>query len=311
MNELELQKAKGKSLAQHFAKAASHHEKMADNHEKCAKAHGGAADHHEKCMGKDMEMASGGSDLKQHHKAKAAFHKTMESNHEKAAKLHKAHAEHLHSMGKVAELSGEDTKNKPSDEVKAAFSELGIEILDTPETPEDATTATPVTATPVTATTATTTTVPVVTTSSDLIGDSSMSTKDTQKSTTATPANSAPTMATTLAAAAATAAFGNGDNPEQAVLYKQFHEGLQAALKQGLVEALANPDFKKTVQEQIGNMLLGELNKQSLAPTPVKTFAVPRTQQATQESIASGVTPRLSGIEGLDPALADLISMGN
>jgi hypothetical protein len=294
MNELELQKAKGKSLAAHFAKAAAYHDKMADHHEKCQKAHEGAAEHHESMLS-DANKATGGDDnFKQHHTAKKNFHKTMASTHEKMHKAHTAHAEHLRSMAKASDLSGEDTKNKPSDTVKAAFAELGVEIEDKPIT---------ATATAETETSSTEN----KTTTSTSTGDPDMSKTEAQTTTTApTEPNSAIANA---AINTAKTAF-SGTEEDQAVLGKQFREGLQAALKQGLAEALANPEFKKTVQEQIGNILLSELNKQSLAPTSVKTFAVPRTQ-TTSESIASGVTPRLSGVENLDPALADLISMGN
>jgi hypothetical protein len=296
ISELELQKAKGKSLAAHFAKAAAHHDKMADHHEKCQKAHEGAAEHHESMLS-DAHKATGGDDnFKQHHTAKKNFHKTMASTHEKMHKAHTAHAEHLRSMAKASDLSGEDTKNKPSDTVKAAFAELGIEIEDTPETHIAAKTETPATTTENKTTTSTST------------GDPDMSKTETQPVTTTAPTE--PNSAIANAAINTAKTAFSGTEEDQAVLGKQFREGLQSALKQGLAEALANPEFKKTVQEQIGNILLSELNKQSLAPTSVKTFAVPRTQ-TTSESIASGVTPRLSGVENLDPALADLISMGN
>jgi hypothetical protein len=114
--------------------------------------------------------------------------------------------------------------------------------------------------------------------------------------------------ATTLSAAAATLT-ADPNNP----LQKQLSEGLNEALKNGLKEILASPEFRKTVQEQLGNVLLTELGKQTLAPTPIKTFAVPRTNppaiDATKvAAIASGATPSVSS-EGVDPQFAHLVSM--
>lgn len=270
LNELELQKAKGKSLAAHFKKAASHHEKMADIHEKCMKAHESCADHHEGMMGKEMEMASGGADhFKTHHKTKMNFHKSMAKHHEALHKAHAAHAEHNHTM--VDAMTEKD-------EAEKAFKVLGVEIEPT---------AAPVVVPP---TSTQSTSNPTITSTGD------------------------PNMSKTDPAAPVTAAPGTLNNPETNVdLNKQFTEGLQSALKNGLNEALASPEFKKTVQEQIGNMLLTELSRSSpsLAPTqPVKVFAVPRNSTQTAD-IAKGATPTLTGLEHLDPSLADLVNMGN
>lgn len=112
---IDLEKAKGKSLAAHFKKSAAHHVKMAGHHEASMKAHEGAQAHHE-----EMGKADGAN--KEHHKAKAAFHKTMASHHEKMHKTHLAHADHHTAMATAHDDGDAD------DAKKAAFTTLGIEF---------------------------------------------------------------------------------------------------------------------------------------------------------------------------------------
>jgi hypothetical protein len=293
ITELDLQKAKGKSMAQHFKKEAAFHEKKAAHHEKCMKAHEGAADHHESMMSEetDHEKATGGNDhFKAHHKAKMNFHKTMSKHHETAHNLHKAHAEHHHAMAAAhSELSGEDTKNKPSADVKtkAAFAALEIEIEDTPD--------------PVTKTTAVTDP-PAVTTSA--VTDSPVVTEKTA------PVVTDPVTTKTgeILMSEATKVLASSevqDDPND--VQKQIANSVQEALKNAIKENLASPEFRKNVQETVANVLLTELNKKTLAPTPVKVFAVPRTA-TQQETIATGKIPAITGVETVDPALAEMFS---
>lgn len=95
-----LEKAKAKSLAHHFKKAAAHHEAKAGHHEKAADMHKAHADHHTEMMGKAEE-----DHLKAHHKASAAFHKSKAAHHEKMHKLHKAHAAHHEAMATAHEAT--------------------------------------------------------------------------------------------------------------------------------------------------------------------------------------------------------------
>lgn len=89
-----LEKAKAKSLAHHFTKAAAHHKAKADAHEKLADAHKAHAEHHA-----EMAKTDGIEDHhKEHHKASAAFHKSKAAHHEKLHKAHKAYAAHHESM---------------------------------------------------------------------------------------------------------------------------------------------------------------------------------------------------------------------
>lgn len=278
--KLDLQKARAKTLADHFKKAAAHHTKMAGHHEAIMKAHEGAQAHHESMMGK-------GDDGHGHHKAKAAFHKTMASHHEKLYKTHSAHAEHHSAMADAHNDGDADDQKKT---MIAAFAKFDIEIeeqqaaavVDPPQ-PTQTTGAPPV--------------------------------SKTQESTATTPTTPSAAAATASAAppspvAAATAAAAG----EVAIdLQKSLHEGLQLAVKNGLSEILQTPEFKKTIQEELANALLKQLGQQTAAAA-VKTFAVPRSNENTLEAsktvIASGATPQID-TKSIDPQFAHLFQMGD
>lgn len=275
--ELNFQKARGKALLTHFKKGAAFHQKMADHHANCVKAHEAASDHHQ-AMAND-----GDADDKSHHKTKAAFHKTMAAHHDKMHKAHTAHAEH---HGAMHDAHAEDVGQ--TEQAKKAFEVLGIElekVVPIVVAPAPvATTPAPVVATPAP--------VPVEKTTT---GDPDMS-------------KTAAELAVATAAAANQIPAADPDNP----LQKQLSEGLNEALRNGLKEILASPEFRKTVQEQLGNVLINELGKQTLAPSSIKTFAVPRQgiDPAKTAMIAQGGTPKID-TTGIDPEFAGLVSMDN
>jgi len=122
MNEKDLlEKAKKKSLAHHFEKAAAHHEGHAESDEKCAMAHKAHAEAHEKSMGKADDAKH------DYHKASAAFHKSMANFAEKMAKREKEYAEHNKKMKdaldekddhkKVYEIMGVEPEEEPLSDV--------------------------------------------------------------------------------------------------------------------------------------------------------------------------------------------------
>lgn len=148
----EAEKAAKKSLASHFAKAASHHERMADMHEGLAAEHEKAAGHHE-TMGKASECKCGkaekvaaakadalakgevykedvGSgaehdaihsvlaDQQTYHKAMVGCEMKKSAHHAKMAKAHDKHAEHLDGMADG--LDGEQAKATKA-ECKTAY----------------------------------------------------------------------------------------------------------------------------------------------------------------------------------------------
>lgn len=248
ISELDLQKAKAKTISEHFKKAAAHHEGHADDDEKCAAAHKAHADHHEKRMGKAEDPEH------EYHKASASFHKSLAKFAEKMGKREKEYSEHCSKMAAAHDAEKKDEKEK-----KAAFTELGIEIEETTGDPMSKTDPTPAV-------------IPAVVT---------------------TPATQTPVLA---------------DGEENSIA-KQLRDGVLEATKNGVKEILASPDFKKMIQEQLANTMLAELNKQAIAPTPVKTFAVPRTG-TTKEQISSGATPKVESA-GVDPEFAHLVSMDN
>lgn len=88
-----LEKAKAKSLAHHFGKAAAHHEAKAGHHEKAAEMHKAHSEHHAEMAGQAEDEVA-----KKHHKASAAFHKSKATHHEKLHKMHKAYAAHHEAM---------------------------------------------------------------------------------------------------------------------------------------------------------------------------------------------------------------------
>jgi hypothetical protein len=281
MEKLDLQKARGKTLAMHFGKGAAFHEKKADHHEKCMDAHKAMQAHHEEMAGAD------GAD-KAHHKAKTNFHKTMAAHHEKCMKLHKAHAEHhlvMEGAFEGVELAGENKSNKPSTSVKAAFAKLGIELT------EDASPAVVSADSATSASTTTTTGEPPVI----------KNTSATDLAATVTATSAATT--TTPVAAAATGEPGD--------LQTAMRDGLRKAVDTGIKEILASPEFKKTMQEQIANALLEQLGQQTAA-APAKTFAVPRNGTSVLEvakAISTGNTPQLD-TTGVAPEFAHLVSLG-
>jgi len=281
MNELE--KARGKSLAQHFTKEAAFHEKKADHHEKCMKAHEGCQEHHEGMMGKAADEMSA------HHKTKAAFHKTMAGHHEKCMKLHKGHAEHYAAM---AAAHGTD-----DGAAKAAFATLGIEL-------EKAATST-------TDPAAATATVPEVKPQENQpTGEPTVIKTETTNNPAAVPdpkAAASGTQPTPAAAAAALAAEGDPFGVQ-----KLFKDGVVAATQNAVKELIASPEFKKTIQEEVGNTMLRLLGEQAKSTT-VKTFAVPRTGTSIREQaqqIATGATPPIN-TEGVAAEWSDLVSMGS
>ena len=276
--ETDLQKARSKSLVAHFKKGAAFHEKKADHHEKCMKAHEAAAEHHSSMMGKAADPADA------HHKVKAAFHKTMASHHEKAHKLHKAHAEHHAAM---ADAHAEDAGAQ-----KAAFAKLEIEYV------EKAVAADPAPVVPVAD--------PAPVISAGAADPAPIADPATKTVSTGDTMTDAEKLVAAAATKVGTVMNADPDNP----LQKQLAEGLNEALRNGLKEILASPEFRKTVQEQLGAVLINELGKQTLAPTSIKTFAVnrPGIDPAKTATIMSGGTPRIDST-GVDPQFANLVSM--
>ena len=271
-NELDLQKARGKSLAHHFTKVAAFHEKKADHHEKCMKAHEAIQEHHE-AMGK-----VDGAD-KEHHKAKAAFHKTKAGLHEKMHKLCKAHAEHHATMAAA--------HSENPDSAKAAFTILGIEVLEKAAIPATDPQPTP-------------TGEPTVI---------KTDTPSTAAGTTDPKAAASGAQPNSTAQAAAQAAMADGD---PLGVQKVFNEGVATATVNAVKELLASPEFKKTIQEEVANTLLKRLGEQAQTTT-VKTFAVPRIGTSVLEKardLATGTTPPIN-TEGVSADFADLVSMGS
>lgn len=282
-DKLDLEKAKKKALAKHFKKAAAHHEGHAQDDEKCQMAHKAHADHHEAKMGK--------ADDPQHdyHKACAAFHKSMSSFAEKMGKRETEYAEHNKAMAAATEeddaadakdaKDAKDKKKTKDDAKKAAFATLDIEFEPETDEPGDST---------------------MTNVASDVVA----------KAVADKAAAEAKTAADKVAAEAAAAATTTTDAGDPADLQKALQAGLRDAVKNGLAEILNTPEFKKTMQEQLANALLEQLGQQTAA-APVKTFAVPRTIDINKITIASGGTPTLESAGTVDPAFADLVSMGN
>jgi len=254
---------------------AAHFKKAAAHHEKMAEHHEKIYKAHEAVAEHHESMMGKAEDMHHaHHKAKAAFHKTMAGHHEKIHKAHKAHAEHHAAMA--------DAHSEDAAATKAAFEKLEIPLEKAAEVP-------PVQAAPV---------------QQDPKQDAEIN--KTSGANMPEPKKTDPTPAPAPQTAAQISSEG---------IQKQFNDGLQKALQTGLQEALNSPDFKKTIQEQIGNLLLQELGKQvnisAPAPTPVKTFAVPRTALDSSEvvkTIASGGTPTVD-VSTVDAEFRHLVGM--
>lgn len=292
MEKLDLQKAKGKSLAAHFKKNASYHSKMAGHHEACMKAHEGAQSHHEGMMGKAEDAMHG------HHKTKAAYHKTMAAQHDKMHKTHAAHADHHAAMATAHNESATD------DAKKAAYAALEIELE--PISEEGA--APVVKATEVDPAEPVVVVTPAAAETVVAAADPAQGEPPVSKTVVADP-NAAvvvPEQKTPVAAAAAAAATADGD---PLGVQKVFREGLLAAAQNGVKELLASPEFKKTMQEEIANALLAQLGQQTQAAA-VKTFAVPRAGTSVLEvakAIQTGNTPHVD-TTGVPAELAHLVA---
>lgn len=124
-----LTKAAKKTLAHHFAKAASHHEKLAAEHEKKAahhldlhelhKAHADKAKAAKADVGNDEPHAVVGEVLanqQEYHKAAAEHHLGL---HKAATRLHKAHAAHAEHLHKMAEEHDSEEHEKTVKAIKA------------------------------------------------------------------------------------------------------------------------------------------------------------------------------------------------